>query len=99
MTVVRLRSARLLAHPKLNDIHPRAWLPDVLARLPVPPESAFTNSYLRNWRPQNVRSRGVSVFQLAANPGLSVEMIESFCGKRRMRDTKMATEVTKFRGR
>jgi len=26
-------------------------------------------------------------------------MIESFYGKKRMRDPKMATEVTKFRGR
>jgi site-specific recombinase XerD len=37
--------------------------------------------------------------QLAANMGTSVEMIESFYGKKRMRDPKMATEVTKFRGR
>ena len=44
-------------------------------------------------------SEGVSVFQLAANKGTSVEMIESFYGKKRMRDPKMATEVTKFRGR
>jgi integrase len=43
-------------------------------------------------------SQGVSVFQLAANMGTSVEMIESFYGKKRMRDPKMATEVTKFRG-
>ena len=42
-------------------------------------------------------SKGVSVFQLAANMGTSVEMIESFYGKKRMRDPKMATEVTKFR--
>ena len=42
---------------------------------------------------------GVSVFQLAASMGTSVEMIESFYGKKRMRDPKMATEVTKFRGR
>jgi hypothetical protein len=41
-------------------------------------------------------SEGVSVFQLAANMGTSVEMIESFYGKKRM---QMATEVTKFRGR
>ena len=41
----------------------------------------------------------VSVFQLAANMGTSVEMIESFYGKKRMRDPKMATEVTKFTGR
>ena len=44
-------------------------------------------------------SEGVSVFQLAANMGTSVEMIESFYGRKRMRDPKMATEVTKFRGR
>jgi integrase len=44
-------------------------------------------------------SEGVSVFQLAANMGTSVEMIESFYGKKRMRDPKMATGVTKFRGR
>jgi hypothetical protein len=44
-------------------------------------------------------SEGVSLFQLAANMGTSVEMIESFYGKKRMRDPKMATEVTKFRGR
>lgn len=42
-------------------------------------------------------SEGVSVFQLAANMGTSVEMIENFYGKKRMRDPKMATEVTKFR--
>ena len=41
-------------------------------------------------------SEGVSVFQLAANMGTSVEMIESFYGKKRMRDPKMATEVTKL---
>jgi integrase len=44
-------------------------------------------------------SEGVSVFQLAANMGTSVEMIENFYGKKRMRDPKMATEVTKFRDR
>jgi hypothetical protein len=33
--------------------------------------------------------RVVSVFQLAANMGTSVEMIESFYGKKRMRDPKM----------
>ena len=41
-------------------------------------------------------SEGVSVFQLVANMGTSVEMIESFYGKKRMRDPKMATEVTKL---
>ena len=44
-------------------------------------------------------SEGVSVFQLAANMGTSVEMLEDFYGKKRMRDPKMATEVTKNRGR
>ena len=44
-------------------------------------------------------SEGVGVFQLAANMGTSVEMIDSFYGKKRMRDPKMATEVTKFRER
>ena len=44
-------------------------------------------------------SEGVNVFQLAANMGTSVEMIEKFYGKKRMRDPKMATEVTKFRER
>ena len=43
-------------------------------------------------------SEGVSVFQLAANMGTSVEMLEDFCGKKRMRDPKMATEVTKNGG-
>jgi integrase len=42
-------------------------------------------------------SEGVSVFQLAANMGTSVEMLEDFYGKKRMRDPKMATEVTKNR--
>jgi len=37
------------------------------------------------------------VFQLAANMGTSVEMLEDFYGKKRMRDPKMATEVTKNR--
>ena len=40
-------------------------------------------------------SEGVSVFQLAANIGTSVEMtVKSGC-----ETPKMATEVTKFRGR
>jgi integrase len=42
-------------------------------------------------------AEGVSVFQLAANMGTSVEMLEDFYGKKRMRDPKMATEVTKNR--
>jgi hypothetical protein len=43
-------------------------------------------------------AEGVSVFQLAANMGTSVEMPEDFYGKKRMRDPKMASEVTKNRG-
>lgn len=42
-------------------------------------------------------AEGVSVFQLAANMGTSVEMLEDFYGKKRMRDPKMATEVTRDR--
>jgi integrase len=40
-------------------------------------------------------SEGVSIFQLAANMGTSVEMLENFYGKKRVRDPKMATEITK----
>lgn len=40
-------------------------------------------------------AEGVSVFQLAANMGTSVEMLEDFYGKKRMRDPRMATELTK----
>ena len=32
-------------------------------------------------------SEGVSTYQLAANMGTSVEMIENFYGKKRMRDS------------
>lgn len=41
-------------------------------------------------------AEGVSVFQLAANMGTSVEMLEEFYGKKRMRDPRMATELTKL---
>jgi len=44
-------------------------------------------------------AEGVNPFQLAANMGTSVEMLEDFYGKKRMRDPKMATEVTKDRSR
>lgn len=37
----------------------------------------------------------VNVFQLAVNMGTSVEMIESFYGKKRVRDPRVATELTK----
>jgi integrase len=40
-------------------------------------------------------SEGVNIFQLAANMGTSVEMIDEFYGKKRVRDPKMATEITK----
>ena len=40
-------------------------------------------------------SERVSVFQLAANMGTSVEMLDDFYGKKRVRDPKMATELTK----
>jgi hypothetical protein len=76
--VVRLRSAHLLAHPKLNDVHPRAWLADVLARLPDPPESAFTNSYLGNWRAQNVphAARAQSAVPKATQPAPSPDVYQ-----------------------
>lgn len=57
--------------------------------------SAFPTRSGTPTRPLRI-SEGVSVFQLAANMGTSVEMIENFYGKKRMRDPKMATEVTKF---
>jgi integrase len=41
-------------------------------------------------------AEGVSVFQLAANMGTSVEMLEDYYGKKRMRDPRMATELTKL---
>ncbi len=44
-------------------------------------------------------SEGVSIYQLAANMGTFVEMIENFYGKKRMRDSRIATEVTKTRQR
>lgn len=40
-------------------------------------------------------SEGVNVYQLAANMGTSVEMLEKFYGKKRMRDPKMASEVAR----
>jgi len=40
-------------------------------------------------------AEGVSVFQLAANMGTSVEMLEDFYGKKRMRDPKVASEITR----
>jgi integrase len=36
-------------------------------------------------------SEGVSVFQLAANMGTSVEMLDDFCGKKRVRDPKICS--------
>jgi integrase len=43
-------------------------------------------------------SEGVNVFQLAANMGTSVEMIDDFYGRKRVRDPEMA-EITKTSGR
>jgi hypothetical protein len=40
-------------------------------------------------------AEGVSVFQLAANMGTSVEMLEDLYGKKRMRDSKVASEITR----
>jgi integrase len=42
-------------------------------------------------------SEWVSIFQLAANMGTSGEMLENFYGKKRVRDPKMATEITRCR--
>jgi integrase len=39
---------------------------------------------------------GVSIFQLAANMGTSVEMIEGYYGKKRTTTAKAATEITKM---
>jgi len=46
----------------------------------------------------DIQSEGhVNIFNLAKNAGTSVHQIERFYGKKRMRDPKMATEVTKLR--
>lgn len=42
-------------------------------------------------------AEGMSVSRLAANKGTSVETLEDFYGKKRMRDPQMATELTKNR--
>ena len=42
-------------------------------------------------------TEGVGVYPLATNMGTSVKMIEDFYGKKRVRDPKMATELTKLR--
>jgi integrase len=41
-------------------------------------------------------TEGVSVYHLAVNMGTSVKMIEDFYGKKRVRDPKMAAELTKL---
>jgi hypothetical protein len=43
-------------------------------------------------------SEGVSVFQLAANMGTSVEILEDFHGKKRMRDPKTPRPQDGYRG-
>ena len=46
----------------------------------------------------DIQSEGhVNIFNLAKNAGTSVDQIERFYGKKRMRDPNMATEVTKLR--
>jgi integrase len=40
-------------------------------------------------------TEGVSVYQLAVNTGTSVEMIEDFYGKKKVRDPRNVTEITK----
>ena len=42
-------------------------------------------------------AEGVGVYHLATNMGTSVKMIEEFYGKKRVRDPKMASELTKLR--
>jgi integrase len=42
-------------------------------------------------------SEGVHIYHLATNMGTSVQMIQEFYGKKRVRDPKMATELTKVR--
>jgi transposase len=44
----------LIATAKLNDIHPKAWLADVLARLPDHPARRLHELLPWNWRPQSV---------------------------------------------
>jgi site-specific recombinase XerD len=67
-------------------------------RYAVPPTARSESPYSLRHAYATMRiSEGVSVFQLAANMGTSVEMLEDFYGKKRMRDPKMAIEVTKNR--
>jgi integrase len=58
------------------------------AKRRVPYSLRHTYATMRIWE-------GVNVFQLATNVGTSVGMLDDFYGKKRMRDPKMATEVTK----
>ena len=46
----------LIASAKLNDIDPRAWLADVLARLPDHPARRVAELLPWNWRPPNAAS-------------------------------------------
>ena len=43
----------LIATAKLNDIHPQAWLADVLARLPDHPARRIHELVPWNWRAQS----------------------------------------------
>ena len=44
----------LVATAKLNQVHPQAWLADILARLPIIPPDVSKNSCRGIWRPRNV---------------------------------------------
>jgi hypothetical protein len=82
----RRRTCGFLAGPGFNR-YPCGW---VEMRSMIRPRSPHTYATMRIFE-------GVSIFQIAANMGTSVEMLEDFYGKKRMRDPKMATEVTKDR--
>jgi hypothetical protein len=45
----------LIVTAKLNDIDPRAWLPDVLTRLPDMTASQVPDLLSWNWQPPDLR--------------------------------------------
>jgi transposase len=47
----------LIATAKLNDVDPKAWLADVLARLPDHPVKRIHELLPWNWRPQNIATK------------------------------------------
>ena len=69
----------------------RGWGPVSLGWQEARP--LFAPAHLRHYE----ALRRCQRLQLAANMGTSVEMLENFYGKKRMRDPKSATEVTKHR--